>query len=173
MGRNLGQRLALHQGPANPQERCSIRCWFIASPSKAVRDERRRHARLHQSDSRENGQTFPMVWAGDNTDVFAVSTSPIATPHSDHQIPENHSALRVPRNRTCGSACSRRRPNCGCCRKGIVQRTIKGRSFFESDDHLTAAIPTGTTVTVGLVDTEISSQVEVRDRKQLVELRQP
>jgi hypothetical protein len=44
---------------------------------------------------------------------------------------------------------------------------------FDSNDHLTAAVPTGTKVTVSIADTEISQQVEVLEQEQLVELRQP
>jgi hypothetical protein len=143
--------------------------WFIDRASKAVRDERR-HA-IYAVTFRKNGQTFPMVWARDNTDVFAVNVTDRYTALRS-PIPENHSALRV---RVIGPAGARAAVDVRIV-DAAGKELFRGRSKddrFDSNDHLTAAIPTGTTVTVSLVDTEISSQVEVREREQLVELQQP
>ncbi|MFM8723960.1 MAG: transglutaminase-like domain-containing protein, partial [Planctomycetaceae bacterium] len=143
--------------------------WFIDRASKAVRDERR-HA-IYAVTFRKNGQTFPMVWARDNTDVFAVNVTDRYTALRS-PIPESHSALRV---RVIGPAGARAAVDVRIV-DAAGKELFRGRSKddrFDSNDHLTAAIPTGTTVTVSLVDTEISSQVEVRDREQLVELQQP
>lgn len=143
--------------------------WFIDRASKAVRDERR-HA-IYAVTFRKNGQTFPMVWARDNTDVFAVNVTDRYTALRS-PVPENHSALRI---RVIGPAGARAAVDIRIVDAAGTE-LFKGRSKddrFDSNDHLTAAIPTGTTVTVSIVDTEISRQVEVRDRELLVELRQP
>lgn len=143
--------------------------WFIDRASKAVRDERR-HA-IYAVTFRKNGQTFPMVWARDNTDVFAVNVTDRYTALRS-PVPENHSALRI---RVIGPAGARAAVDIRIVDAAGTE-LFKGRSKddrFDSNDHLTAAIPTGITVTVSLVDTEISRQVEVRDRELLVELRQP
>ncbi|MFM7924038.1 MAG: hypothetical protein ACKPJJ_27790, partial [Planctomycetaceae bacterium] len=104
-------------------------------------------------------------------DVFAVNVTDRYTALRS-PIPENHSALRV---RVIGPAGARAAVDVRIV-DAAGKELFRGRSKddrFDSNDHLTAAIPTGTTVTVSLVDTEISSQVEVRDREQLVELQQP
>jgi transglutaminase-like putative cysteine protease len=66
--------------------------WFIDRASKAQADHRL-HA-IYAVTFRKNGQSFPMVWARDVRDVFAVNVSDryvaLRTP-----IPDGQGALRI------------------------------------------------------------------------------
>jgi hypothetical protein len=156
-------------GACEPTGNALDQGWFIDRASKAIRDERR-HA-IYAVTFRKNGQNFPMVWARDNTDVFAVNVTDRYTALRS-PIPQNHSALRV---RVIGPTGARVAVDVRML-DANGNELFRGKSKddrFDSNDHLTAAVPTGTKVTVSIADTEISQQVEVLEQEQLVELRQP
>jgi hypothetical protein len=87
-------------------------------------------------------------------------------------IPPNHSALRV---RVIGPAGTRTAVDIRIL-DATGNELFRGKSKddrFDSNDHLTTAVPTGLKVTVSIADTEISQQVEVLEQEHLVDLRQP
>ncbi|MFM7921072.1 MAG: transglutaminase-like domain-containing protein, partial [Planctomycetaceae bacterium] len=105
--------------------------WFIDRASKAVRDERR-HA-IYAVTFRKNGHTFPMVWARDNPDVFAVNVTDRYTALRS-PIPENHAALRV---RVIGPAGARAAVDVRIV-DAAGKELFRGRSKddrFDSNDH--------------------------------------
>ena len=156
-------------GACEPTGNALDQGWFIDRASKAIRDERR-HA-IYAVTFRKNGQTFPMVWARDNSDVFAVNVTDRYTALRS-PIPPNHSALRV---RVIGPAGTRTAVDIRIL-DAAGNELFRGKSKddrFDSNDHLTAAVPTGLKVTVSIADTEISQQVEVLEQEHLVDLRQP
>ncbi len=79
-------------GACEPTGNALDQGWFIDRASKAIRDDRR-HA-IYAVTFRRNGQNFPMVWARDNSDVFAVNVTDRYTAITS-PIPEKHSAIRI------------------------------------------------------------------------------
>jgi len=140
--------------------------WFIDRASKAQRDHRM-HA-IYAVTFRKNGQSFPMVWASDVHDVFAVNVTDrytaIASP-----FPEGHVALRIRVLNTNGqrtAAAVRVQDESG---KEIA--TGKSRDDrFDSNDHLTIPVPADTSVNIHLVNSDVSKSVKVTGREMLVEL---
>lgn len=143
--------------------------WFIDRASLAQRDERL-HA-IYAVTFRRNGQSFPMVWAREVQDVFAVNVTDRYT-GLKATFPEGHVAVRVR------------------VRDGRGQRTVAdvrvvdetGRELaagktrddrFDSNDHLTIPIPEGATVTVQLSGGNVSETVRATGREMLVDLKLP
>ena len=140
--------------------------WFIDRASKAQRDHRM-HA-IYAVTFRKNGQPFPMVWARDVNDVFAVNVTDrytaIASP-----FPAGHVALRI---RVVNGQGQRVTADVRVQdTSGKELATGKSRDDrFDSNDHLTVPVPEGTSVTVQLANTDVSTSVTVSGREMLVEL---
>ena len=140
--------------------------WFIDRASKAQRDHRM-HA-IYAVTFRKNGQPFPMVWARDVNDVFAVNVTDrytaIASP-----FPAGHVALRI---RVVNGQGQRVTADVRVQdTSGKELATGKSRDDrFDSNDHLTVPVPEGTSVTVQLANTDVSTSVTVFGREMLVEL---
>ncbi|MEY2727702.1 MAG: hypothetical protein RLZZ458_3569 [Planctomycetota bacterium] len=141
--------------------------WFVDRASKA-RPDQRQHA-IYAVTFRKNGQSFPMVWARDVQDVFAVNVSDryiaLRSP-----IPEGHGALRI-----------RVRNNMG--KRVAAELTVLDGSGgllfmgsskddrFDSNDHLTVPVPLDMMVTIRLGNRVINAQVPSQKKEQLVDLQ--
>jgi hypothetical protein len=141
--------------------------WFVDRASKA-RPDHRQHA-IYAVTFKKNGQSFPMVWAREVEDVFAVNVSDryiaLRSP-----IPEGQGALRI-----------RVRNNMG--KRVAAELTVLDGSGgllfmgatkddrFDSNDHLTVAVPLDTMVTIRLGNRVVNTQVSSQKKEQLVDLQ--
>lgn len=140
--------------------------WFIDQASKAERDQEL-HA-IYAVTFRRNGQTFPMVWARDVHDVYAVNVTDryraLRSP-----LPEGHVAVRI---RVQGSD-GRRISVPVEVRSQDDELILSGKSKderFDSNDHLTASAKPGTNLTISIPESEVSRTVTVEDSEMLVDL---
>ena len=156
-------------GACEPTGNALDQGWFIDRASKAIRDDRR-HA-IYAVTFRRNGQNFPMVWARDNSDVFAVNVTDRYTAITS-PIPEKHSAIRIRVTDKNGARVAVAVKIQGADGTELYSGRSKD-DRFDSNDHLTVAVPTGSTITVTLTDSQVSEKLEVRDSEHLLNLRQP
>ena len=156
-------------GACEPTGNALDQGWFIDRASKAIRDDRR-HA-IYAVTFRRNGQNFPMVWARDNSDVFAVNVTDRYTAITS-PIPEKHSAIRIRVTDKNGARVAVAVKIQGADGTELYSGCSKD-DRFDSNDHLTVAVPTGSTITVTLTDSQVSEKLEVRDSEHLLNLRQP
>lgn len=156
-------------GACEPTGNALNQGWFIDQASKAQRDERL-HA-IYAVTFRKNGQSFPMVWAREIHDVYAVNVTDryvaLKSP-----VPEGHVAVRVRVRNAAGQRVS----------VPVQVLSDKGESLFEgtsnderfdSNDHASAYVPKGATVTVRAKDSKEEKSVVASESEQLVELTQP
>ncbi len=140
--------------------------WFIDQASRAERDHEL-HA-IYAVTFRRNGQTFPMVWARDVHDVYAVNVTDryraLRSP-----LPEGHVAVRI---RVQGS--NGRRVSVPVeVRSQDNELILSGKSKderFDSNDHLTASAKPGTGLTISIPEAYVSKTVTVEDSEMLVDL---
>lgn len=141
--------------------------WFIDRASKAQADHRL-HA-IYAVTFRKNGQSFPMVWARDVQDVFAVNVSDryvaLRTP-----IPDGHGALRIRVRNPAGKRVAAEvtvQDGSG----GVLYMGLTKDDRFDSNDHLTVPVPLETTVTIRLGSRVVSTQVSSEKKEQLLDLQ--
>lgn len=143
--------------------------WFIDQASKAQRDHRL-HA-IYAVTFRRNGQSFPMVWAREVHDVYAVNVTDryvaLKSP-----VPEGHVAVRI---RVCDATGKR-------VSVPVQVVSDKGESLFEgeskderfdSNDHASAYVPKGASVTIRVKDSKDEKIIVAAETEQLVELTKP
>jgi hypothetical protein len=119
--------------------------WFVERAATAQRDHRL-HA-IYAVTFRKNGHPFPMVWARNVDDVFAVNVTDRYTAKAPG-VPENHSVVRF---RAVQSPSGQRVTAKLSVRDASDQEVFSGSTNderFDSNDHLTAYLPTGAMLTV-------------------------
>lgn len=143
--------------------------WFIDQASKAQRDHRL-HA-IYAVTFRKNGQSFPMVWAREVHDVYAVNVTDryvaLKSP-----VPEGHVAVRIRVSDATGKRVS----------VPVQVVSDKGESLFEGDskderfdsnDHASAYVLKGASVTVRVKDAKEQKTIVANEGEQLVDLAKP
>ncbi|MFO0977919.1 MAG: transglutaminase-like domain-containing protein [Planctomycetaceae bacterium] len=156
-------------GACEPTGNALNQGWFIDQASKAQRDDRL-HA-IYAVTFRKNGQSFPMVWAREIHDVYAVNVTDryvaLKSP-----VPEGHVAVRIRVRNAAGQRVS----------VPVQVASDKGESLYEgqsnderfdSNDHASAYVPKGSTVIVRIKDSKEEKTIVASESEQLVELTQP
>ncbi|MBL8814823.1 MAG: transglutaminase domain-containing protein [Planctomyces sp.] len=131
-------------GACEPTGNALNQGWFVERAATAQRDHRL-HA-IYAVTFRKNGHPFPMVWARNVDDVFAVNVTDRYTAKAP-SIPENHSVVRF---RAIQLSSGHRVTTELTVRDEAGQEVFSGSTNderFDSNDHLTAYLPTGSKLT--------------------------
>lgn len=155
-------------GACEPTGNDLNRGWFTERAARAVRDDRLRA--IYAVTFRRNGQSFPMVWARGRDDVSAVNVTERYT--SREPLPEGHAALRIRvrgKNNDRVAVAVTVKDSAG----NVVLQDSTRDERFDSNDLLTAVAPLRTTLSVSVDETLISSEVELTEQEQTLDLRLP
>ncbi len=155
-------------GACEPSGKDLDKSWFVDRASRAQRDHRM-HA-IYAVTFRRNGQSFPMVWARDVHDVYAVNVTDRYTALTQ-TIPEGHSTVRI--------RVSDAKSN---VRKSVPVRIMddSGQMIFEGEsrnerydanDHLTAYFKPGSVLSASVDDPKTSVTFTVTEEEQLVDIK--
>lgn len=157
-------------GACEPSGKELNAAWFIDRASKAQRDHRL-HA-IYAVTFRRNGQSFPMVWAREVHDVFAVNVTDRYTSLSQ-PVPEGQGTVRFRVTET-GRGRRRSVPVRIAEESGTI--VFEGKSKddrFDANDHLTAHLRTGSTYQATAGESQEHVQFTVTEGEQLIELTLP
>lgn len=140
--------------------------WFIEQASKAERDQKL-HA-IYAVTFRRNGQSFPMVWARDVHDVYAVNVTDRYTALRS-PLPAGETVVRIRLKDRAGKRLSKSVEVQNDNKEVIFKGETKDERF-DSNDHLTTSAKPGTVLTVTLPGTDSSVTVTVGESEMLVDL---
>ncbi len=157
-------------GACEPSGKELNAAWFIDRASKAQRDHRL-HA-IYAVTFRRNGQSFPMVWAREVHDVFAVNVTDRYT-SLRQPVPEGQGTVRFSVTET-GRGRRRSVPVRIAEESGTI--VFEGKSKddrFDGNDHLTAHLRTGSTYQATAGESQEHVQFTVTEGEQLIELTLP
>ncbi len=157
-------------GACEPSGKELNAAWFIDRASKAQRDHRL-HA-IYAVTFRRNGQSFPMVWAREVHDVFAVNVTDRYT-SLRQPVPEGQGTVRFSVTET-GRGRRRSVPVRVAEESGTI--VFEGKSKddrFDANDHLTAHLRTGSTYQATAGESQEHVQFTVTEGEQLIELTLP
>lgn len=140
--------------------------WFTERASRAQRDDRL-HA-IYAVTFRRNGQSFPMVWAREVHDVYAVNVTDRYTA-LNASVPEGHGVIRVRVRDDEGKRVSMAVVVRNAAQEVIVDGESKDERF-DSNDHFQFTSPMGTTVTITVGDNAISREVTITEAEAIVDL---
>lgn len=154
-------------GACEPSGNDLNKAWFIDRASQAKRDERL-HA-IYAVTFRRNGQAFPMVWANEKHDVYAVNVTDRYT-SLGKQVPDGHATVRI----RVVSAITKQRiavPVQLVDSSGMLvfEGTSKDERF-DSNDHVTTWQKIGASLKVQSAGVQDAIEFIVRDGEQLIEV---
>lgn len=143
--------------------------WFVERAATAQRDHRL-HA-IYAVTFRKNGHPFPMVWARNVDDVYAVNVTDRYTSRAT-EIPENHAVVRF---RTTQKTNGQRIVSSVTVLNSEGTQLFQGETRderFDANDHLTAHLPIGQTLTAKIVsgDRSTDQQFTVEPGQQLISI---
>ena len=143
--------------------------WFVDQASKAERDHRL-HA-IYAVTFRRNGQSFPMVWARDVHDVYAVNVTDRYTALRS-PLPEGETVVRIRLKDDKGKRISMA-VDVRNDQKNVIFTGETKDERFDSNDHLTTSAKPGTVLGISVKEANASTTITVGDSEMIVDLTLP